>query len=173
MTIALPLTDFSSGRTDPRGDTTQRESRFRRRCQSRRAGYKSDYRNIANVIFPASGCEPSCIGDVLTFARFLLNERRRATDRYTARRNSFCKIIVTTQLLSNRRAYRVIWKSNWPSITIDPHNTIRCKNGKYLCHFFKIFGYFYFFQILLTTSKLTISLEINELTMVSLNVVTN
>jgi len=63
MTIALPLTDFSSGRTDPRGDTTQRESRFRRRCQSRRAGYKSDYRNIANVIFPASGCEPSCIGD--------------------------------------------------------------------------------------------------------------
>jgi len=30
------------------------------------------------------------------------------------------------------------------SITIDPHNTIRCKNGKYLCHFFKIFGYFYF-----------------------------
>lgn len=63
MTIALPLTDFSSGRTDPRGDTTQRESRFRRRRQSRRAGYKSDYRNIANVIFPASGCEPSHIGD--------------------------------------------------------------------------------------------------------------
>lgn len=63
MTIALPLTDFSSGRTDPRGDTTRRESRFRRRRQSWRTGYKSDYRNIANVIFPSNGCEPSHIGD--------------------------------------------------------------------------------------------------------------
>jgi len=60
---ALPLTDFFSGRMDPRGDTTRRESRFRRRCQSRHDGYKSDYRNIANVIFSASGRESSHIGD--------------------------------------------------------------------------------------------------------------
>lgn len=57
------LPDFSCGRRDPRGDTTRHESGFRRRRQSRRAGYKSDYRNIANVIFLASGCEPSRIGD--------------------------------------------------------------------------------------------------------------
>lgn len=60
---AIALPDFSSGRADPRGDTTRHESGFRRRRQSRRAGYKSDYRNIANVIFLASGCEPSRIGD--------------------------------------------------------------------------------------------------------------
>lgn len=98
MTIALPLTDFSSGRTaDPHGDTTQRESRFRRRRQSRRAGYKSDYRNIANVIFPASGCEPSHIGDSVYW--LLLSSSRMkdgvvSTGRYTTRRNSFCKIII-------------------------------------------------------------------------------
>lgn len=116
--IVLPFTDFSSGRMDPRGDRTRRESRFRRRCQSRHAGYKSDYRNIANVIFPASGCESSHIGDsmywLLLGASWMKDGAVGPID-IPLTRIPFAKSLLYSKRTSGKSA-KTLLRVNWKSI---------------------------------------------------------